>query len=88
MRISPNAAAADTEIKGKKSLLTLGKFLVDRDLQQDPLASTSNPYRRSREGVNPGLTPSSHSSALLAPELPRVSPAFPPGAQSLFQAMT
>jgi len=40
------------------------------------------------EGVDPGLTPSSHSGALLAPELPWDGPAFPPGAQSLLQAMT
>jgi len=40
------------------------------------------------EGVNPGFTPSSHSAALHVPELPWVGPAFPPGAQSLVQAVT
>jgi len=39
------------------------------------------------EGVAPGCTPSSHSGALLAPELPWVGPSFPPGAQSLLQAV-
>ena len=39
------------------------------------------------EGVDPGSTPSSHSGALLAPELPWASPAFPAGAQSLLQAV-
>ena len=38
--------------------------------------------------VDPGSTPSSHSGALHVPELPWISPAFPPGAQSLVQAMT
>jgi len=40
------------------------------------------------EGVDPGSNPSSHSGALHAPELPWVGPAFPPGAQSLVQAVT
>ena len=40
------------------------------------------------EGVNPGPTPSHHSAALHAPELPWVGLAFPPGVQSLVQAMT
>ena len=40
------------------------------------------------EGVDPGSIPPGHSGALLAPELPWVGPAFPPSAQSLFQAMT
>ena len=40
------------------------------------------------EGVDPGFIPSSHSGALLAPELLWVGPAFPPGAQPLVQAMT
>ena len=40
------------------------------------------------EGVDPGSTPSSHSGVLHAPELPLVGPAFPPGAQSLVQAVT
>ena len=40
------------------------------------------------EGQDPGSTPPGHSGTLHAPELPWVGPAFPPGAQSLFQAMT
>jgi len=40
------------------------------------------------ERVDPGSTPSGHSAALHTPGLPWVGPAFPPGAQSLLQAMT
>ena len=40
------------------------------------------------EGVDPDSTSTSHSGALLAPELPWIGPAFPPGAQSQFQAVT
>jgi len=40
------------------------------------------------EGVDPGSIPAVHSAALHALELPSVCPAFPPGAQSLVQAMT
>ena len=40
------------------------------------------------EGVDPSFTLSGHSGALHTPEFPSVGPAFPPGAQSLFQAMT
>ena len=39
-------------------------------------------------GVHPGFTPFGHSGTLHAPELPSVGPAFPPGAQSLLQAVT
>jgi len=45
------------------------------------------PLNEVGERVDPGSTPSNQSSALLAPELPWVGPAFPPGAQSLFQAV-
>jgi len=38
--------------------------------------------------VDPGSNPSSHSGTLHGPELPWVGPAFPPGAQSLVQAVT
>jgi len=38
--------------------------------------------------VDPGSIPSGHSVTLHAPELPLVGPAFPPGAQSLVQALT
>ena len=40
------------------------------------------------EGVDPGSTPSARSGILHAAELPWVSPAFSPGVQSLFQAIT
>ena len=38
--------------------------------------------------MDPGSTPSSYSGALHTRERPWVGPAFPPGAQSLVQAMT
>ena len=41
-----------------------------------------------RNEEDPGFTPSGHSGALHAAELPWVGPAFLPGAQSLVQAMT
>lgn len=40
------------------------------------------------EGMDPGTTPSGHSGALHAAELPKLGPSFPPGTQSLFQAAT
>ena len=49
MRTSPNAAAVDTETKEEK-LLTFGRILVGRDLQQDTLISTANPYMRPGKG--------------------------------------
>ena len=41
-----------------------------------------------RNEEDPGFTPSGHSGALHAAELPWVCPAFLLGAQSLVQAMT
>jgi len=38
--------------------------------------------------VDPGSSPSGHSGTLHAAELPWAGPAFPPGAQSLLQAVT
>jgi len=38
--------------------------------------------------VDPGCSPSGHSGTLHAPVLPLSGPAFPPGAQSLLQAVT
>ena len=46
------------------------------------------PLQEVWEEVDPGSTPSGHSGALHAAELPWVGPAFPPGAQSLVQAVT
>jgi len=46
------------------------------------------PLNEGWEGVDPGSSPSDHSGSLLAPELPWVGPAFPPGAPSLLQALT
>ena len=40
------------------------------------------------EGVGPGSSPSGHSHTLHAPVLPWAGPTFPPGAQSLLQAVT
>ena len=60
-------------------------------MQQSPsrhLCLHCQPLNEVWEGVDPGSTPSSHSGAWLTPELPWVGPAFPPGVQSLFQAVT
>jgi len=46
------------------------------------------PLNEAWEDVDPGSTLSGYSGALHAAELPWVGPAFPPGAQSLLQAMT
>jgi len=74
--------------KGKQ-LLTFGKPQVSKDLQQEmPLPPLPTLKNEVREGVDPGSTPSGHSGALHAPEQPWVGPAFPPGPQSLFQAVT
>jgi len=40
------------------------------------------------ERVDPGFTPFSHSGTLHTHEITWAAPAFPPGASSLFQAMT
>ena len=77
----------DAETKEEK-LLTFGKSQVGRDLHQDTLYLHCQPLNEVWEGVDPVSTPSGHSGALLAPELPWVDPAFIPGAQSLVQAVT
>jgi len=64
-----------TQKQRKNSLLTLGKPQVDRDLQQDTLCLHCQPLNEVWEGVDSGSTPSG-------------GPAFPPGAQSLVQAVT
>ena len=42
MRTNPNSGAIDTGTKEEK-LLTFRRLPVDRDLQQESLASTANP---------------------------------------------
>ena len=60
----------------------------DRDHQIRCPHLHCQPLNEVWEGVDPGSSPSGHSGALHAPELPWVGPAFPPGAQSLVLAMT
>jgi len=87
MRTSPNTAATDTEMK-EKSCLPL------ESLREAGISSKRCPHLHCQplnegwEGADPGSTPSCHSGALCAPELPWVGPAFPPAAQSLLQAVT
>ena len=78
---------AETKEKKKKNLLAFGTPQVGRKLQQE-LCLYCQLINEVWEGVDPGSTPSGHSGALHAPVLPWVGPAFPPGAQSLFQTMT
>ena len=84
--VSENKPKYSSHRQKAKILLTLRSPQVGRDLQQENFTSTANPYEV-WEGVDPGSSPSDHSSALHAPELPWIIPAFPPGVQSLFQAM-
>jgi len=88
MTISPNTAAIDKETQEGRKTAYLQKA---SGRQGSP---TSYPHLHCQapdefwEGVGPGSTPSCHSHALHAPELSWVGPAFPPGAQSLVQAVT
>ena len=88
MRTSPNAAAADTETKEEK----ITYFQEASSRQGSPAKKNSclhcQPLNEVWEGADPGSSLSSHSGTLHAPELPWVGPAFPPGAQSLLQAVT
>ena len=76
------------QIQRKKSCLPL------KDLKQTEISSKRcshhhcQPLNEGWEGVDPGSTSSSHSGVLHAPVLPWVGPAFPPGSQSLLQAVT
>ena len=64
-RTSPNAAAMDTETKGKK-LHTFEKPQVDRDLQMRYPHLHCQPLHEVWEEVDLSSTPSGHSDALLA----------------------
>ena len=88
MRTSPNTAAIDTEIIKKKHCLPSGSLRQAGTSGKKCLHLHCQPLNEVWEGVDPGSTPSSHSGAWLTPELPWVGPAFPPGVQSLLQAMT
>ena len=83
---SPNAAATDAEIK-EKSCLPLEGIRQARISNKRYPHLHCQPFNEVWKGVDPGSTPSNHSSTLLALELPWVGPAFPPGAQSLFEEM-
>jgi len=86
-RTSPNTATTDAEIK-EKSCLPLEDLRYAGISRKRYLYLDCQPLNEIWEGVDPGSTPSSHSSALHAPECPWVGLAFPTGAQSLFQAVT
>ena len=83
IRTSPSAAAMKAETE-EEILITF------RKPQTGKISSERCPRHLNEvwEGVDPGSTPSSHSGVLHAAELPWAGPPFPPGAQSLFQAMT
>jgi len=86
MRTSPNVATVGTETKEEK-LHTFGRPQVGRDIQQDTLTSIVIPLNEVWKRVDPSSSPSGHSGALHACEFPWAGRAFPPGAQSLVQAV-
>ena len=84
VRMSPNRAATDAEMK-KKSCLPL------EDLKKARSSSKKYPHLHCQplnEVWEPGSTPSGHSGVLLAAVLRWLGPAFPPGAQSPLQTLT
>jgi len=98
VRISSSAAAIDAETKGKKKTQAKENnkqtSLPQEGLRWAGISSKGcshlhcQPLNKVWEGVDPGSTPSSHSGVLHTPELLWVGPAFPLGAQSLFQTLT
>jgi len=88
VKICSNATAISTEIKGGKKASPLQKA---SGIQGSPVRHPCfhcHPLNEVWERVDPGSSPSGHSGVSHAPELPWVGPAFPPGAQSLLQAVT
>jgi len=85
MRTSPSTAAA--EMKEMSCLPSESLRSVESSGTRYPHLYCL-PLNEGWEGGDPGSTPFGHSAALHTPELSWVSPAFPPGAQSLFQAVT
>jgi len=90
VRIHSDATAAGTEIRERSCLPSEGlqSPQVCRGLQMRRSHLHCQPLNEVWEGADPGSSLSSHSGTLHAPELPWVGPAFPPGAQSLLQAVT
>ena len=90
VRTHSDATAVGSEIRERSCLPSEGlqNHQVGRDLQLKYPHLHCQPLNEVWEGVDPGFTPSGHSAALHTPELPWFGPAFPPGAQSLLQAMT
>jgi len=85
MVTSPNVATAKIKKKGCLPLEDLRyAWICSKRCLHLHCQSLSEVW----EGGDPGSTPSGHLRALLAPELPWAGPAFPPGAQSLAQAVT
>jgi len=74
--------------KKAKNLLTLGQTSARQGSPARSPHLHCQPLNEVWEGVHPSSTPSSHSGALHAPEHPWVGPVFPPGVQSLLQAVT
>jgi len=87
MTTSPSTAAVDAEMKEKSCLPLEGLNYTGISSKRCPYLCYQ-PLSEVWEGVDPAPIPASHSAALHALELPWVGPAFPPGAQLLFQAVT
>ena len=86
VRICRNTTAVGTEIK-ERSCSPLEDLTGRQGSSARYLCLYCQPLNEVSEG-DPGSTPSGHSATLHAPELPWVGPVFPPGAQSLVQAIT
>lgn len=89
MRTSLDTAVTNTKMKEKKKKTAyLMKASSNQESPAKYLCLHCQPLNEAWEGVHPGSTPSGHATALHPPELLWVGPAFPPGAQSLLQAVT
>jgi len=86
VRTCSNATAVGTGIKERSYLPSEGLRYTGSPARPSCLHCQS--LNEVWEGVDPGSSPSGHSGPLHAAELPWAGPAFPPGVQSLLQAVT
>ena len=72
---------------GEEEIVTFSRPQIDRNVQQDTSTSTANPLMRYGKGWILVLLLPVTQVLCIVPELPWVGSAFPPGTQSLFQAV-